>query len=412
LSKSAGISRVSRILDAVREVGAERLKFIGVITGGHFFIHWFQQFYPVVLPSIKAGLGLNDVQVGALNSARNFTQGTLDLPSGMLADAAVRHRGLILASALASMGAAYFLMGIAPAFFWALVASGLVGLGTALRHPAASASLSNRFPERRATALAVHGMGATIGDTLTPLGAGLLLVAFHWESVLALQLVPALILGYLVWHGLAGFFSGSESRPWRAAELREVYDLAKNGLFLGICLATAFLQMGRVTVGTFLPIYIQEHLGYSPAGLGVYFALLHAMGTFSQPILGHLSDRFGRKAVLLPSFIALGILFFLLAIAAPGVPLAIVVSAIGLFFYTLINVTSAATMDVAGANIQASSFGLASLVTQIVVFPTPMIAGYMIGVYGILSVFWISGIFLLLGAATLVPLRLYRGSGK
>ena len=55
------------------------MRLLGVLTGGHFFIHWFQQMFPVVLPSIKAGLGLNDVQVGALNSARQFTQGTLDL---------------------------------------------------------------------------------------------------------------------------------------------------------------------------------------------------------------------------------------------------------------------------------------------------------------------------------------------
>ena len=400
------------LLGAIREVGTERLKFLAVITGGHFFIHWYQQLYPVVIPSIKAGLGLNDVQVGALNSARQLIQGTLDFPTGMLADALVRHRGLILASALACMGSAYFLMGIAQAFFWALLGSGLVGLGTALWHPAASASLSNRFPERRATALSVHGMGATIGDTVTPLVAGVLLVAFHWESVLALQLVPSLILAFLVWRSLAGFFAGSESRPWRAAELRQVYDLAKNRLFLGIALATAFLQMGRVTVITFLPIYVQEDLGYSPFGLGVYIALLHAMGTISQPIMGHLSDRFGRKAVMLPSFIALGILFFLLALAPPGVPLAIVVSAIGLFFYTLINVSNAATMDVAGSNIQASSFGLSSLVTQIIVFPTPIAVGYLIGVYGMLSAFWLSGIFLILGALVLAPLRLYRGTGK
>ncbi|HEY2987062.1 MAG TPA: MFS transporter [Candidatus Binatia bacterium] len=403
------MSKAASLTGAIREVGAERLKFIGVITGGHFFIHWFQQLYPVVLPSIKAGLGLNDVQVGALNSARQLIQGTLDLPMGMLADALVRHRGLILASALVSMGAAYFLMGIWPVFFWALLASGLVGLGTALWHPAASASLSNRFPERRATALSVHGMGATIGDTATPLLAGVLLVAFRWESVLTLQLVPALILAYLVWRGLAGFFAGAESRPWRAAELREVYDLAKNPTFLGICLATAFLQMGRVTVITFLPIYVQEDLGYSPFGLGVYIALLHAMGTLSQPIMGHLSDRLGRKAVMLPSFIALGALFFLLALAAPGVPLGIVVGAIGLFFYTLINVSNAATMDVAGSHIQASSFGLSSLMSQIIVFPIPIFVGYLIGIYGRVSAFWISGIFLLTGALVLIPLRLYKG---
>ncbi len=405
------MSKTAGVIGSIREIGAERLKFLGVITGGHFFIHWFQQLYPVVIPSIKSGLGLDDVQVGALNSARQFAQGTLDLPLGMLSDAMVRHRGLILASALASMGAAYFLMGVAPSLFWALVASGLVGLGTSLWHPAASASLSNRFPERRATALAVHGMGATIGDTLTPIAAGALLVAFRWNSVLALQLLPALLLGYLLWRAIAGFFAGAETRPWRAAELREVYDLARNKLFLGICLATAFLQMGRVTVMTFLPIYIQENLGYSPFGLGVYIGLMHAMGTVSQPVMGFLSDRFGRKAVLLPSFITLGVLFFLLAVAAPGVQLGLVIVAIGLFFYTLINVTNAATMDVAGANIQASSFGLGSLVSQIIVFPIPIGAGYLVGIYGMVSAFWLSGIFLILGAATLVPLKLYRGTG-
>ncbi len=403
---------MSRAAGAIRGVGAERLKFLGVITGGHFFIHWFQQLFPVVVPSIKAGLGLDDVQVGALNSARQFTQGTLDLPVGMLSDALVRHRALILASALASMGAAYYLIGAAPSLLWALAGAGLVGLGTSLWHPAAAASLSNKFPERRATALSVHGMGATVSDTLTPLGVGLLLVALPWQTVLRLQLVPALVLGFFVWRGLAVFFAGAEPRPWRAADFREVYELGKNRLFLGVCAATALLQMGRLSVITFLPIYIQEHLGYSPFGLGVYIALLHAMGTVSQPVLGHLSDRYGRKAVMLPSYVALGILFLLLAVAAPGVQLGLVGGAIGLFFYTLINIANAATMDVAGDNIQGSSFGLSSLVNQVVVFPTPLCAGYLVERYGILTAFWAAGIFMLAGAATLVPLRLYKGNRK
>src|SRR3990167_302847 len=106
----ATLTKLKISLASIRGLGAGRLKLLSVLTVGHVFIHWFQQFYPVVLPSIKAGLGLNDVQVGALNSARQFTQGTLDLPLGMLSDAMAHHRGLILASALASMGAAYFLM--------------------------------------------------------------------------------------------------------------------------------------------------------------------------------------------------------------------------------------------------------------------------------------------------------------
>lgn len=399
-------------LRSIRGFGSERLRLLGFLTGGHFFIHWFQQLFPVVLPSLKAGLGLNDVEVGALNSARQLTNGTLDLPSGILADSMVRYRGLILGLAIASMGTAYFLMGAAPFFVWAVLGSGLVGLGTALWHPAAAASLSNRFPEHRATVLAIHGMGATVSDTLTPLGVGFLLVIFSWDSFLRFQVLPALILGFLIWRGMRGLFTEGDSGSWRSAQIREIADLAKTPVFLGICISTSLLQMGRLVVITFLPIYLQEHLRYSPVGLGFHIALLHAMGTFSQPVLGFLSDRFGRKAVLVPSFMVLGVLFLLLAVAVPGFQLALVISAIGLFFYTLMNVINAAVMDVAGAKIHASSYGLTSLLTQIAVFPTPIVVGFMIGKFGMGSAFLSAGGLVILGGLILAPFSLYRGSAR
>jgi predicted MFS family arabinose efflux permease len=269
--------------------------------------------------------------------------------------------------------------------------------------------LSNRFPEHRATALAIHGMGATVGDTLTPLGVGFLLVTFPWEIVLEFQIVPAVLLGFLIWRGLAGLFLDSDSPPSRSAQIREIVDLARNPVFIWVSVATGLLQMGRLVIMTFLPIYLQEHLRYSPFVLGIYIALLHAMGTVSQPVLGFLSDRFGRKAVLFPSYVTLGLLFVLLAAAAPGVQLGLVIIAIGLFFYTLMNIINATVMDVAGSQIQASSYGLTSLVTQVVVFPTPMMAGFLISQYGMDSAFVLSGVLVILGGFVLLPLRLYGG---
>jgi len=404
------ITWMRNFLIPIRELGSENLKLLSVITGGHFAIHWFQQLFPVLLPSVKAGLGLNDVQVGALTSARQLAQGTLNLPSGLLADSLVRHRALIMASSLVIMGLAYLLFGKAPAFVWTLFAAGLVGLGSALWHPAAAATLSNRFPERRATALSVHGMGATSSDTITPLVMGVLLVTFPWQEVLALQIVPAILVGFLVLHGLRGIFTGAGSQASRSAQIREIGELARNPVFLTISAARGLTQMGRLVVLTFLPIYLQEHLGYSPFILGVHIMLLHAMGTISQPILGFLSDRFGRKAVLLPSFITLGLLFLLLAVAAAGIQLGLVITVIGVFFYTLMNITNAAVMDVAGSKIQATSYGLTSVLTQLFVFPTPILAGYLIGSYGIHSAFFLAGAFLLLAGLVISPLKLYRGS--
>lgn len=397
-------------LASLQELGAGRLKLLAVVTGGHFGIHWFQQLFPVILPSLKSQLGLSDVQVGALSSVRQLINGAMDLPCGILADSLARRRAPLLASALLAMGVGYSLMGIVPVFVLLLFASGLIGLGTSLWHPAAAASLSNSFPERRATALSVHGMGATVSDTVTPLIAGLALVSVSWTSFLAVQILPSLIIALLVWGGLRRQFGQANSPVALSMHLRGMMALAKNSTFLGITLATSFMQMGRVIVITFLPIYLQEHLSYSPLALGVYIALLHAMGTISQPIMGHLSDRFGRKAVLFPSFITLGLLFALLAVAAPGIPLGLIVGAIGLFFYTLLNITVAATMDVAGSELQATTYGLSSLLMQIATSPTPMAAGWLIGIYGIHSSFLVAAAATIVGALLLLPLKLFRGT--
>ncbi|MGH7846897.1 MAG: MFS transporter [Candidatus Binatia bacterium] len=397
-------------LTSIRALGAERLWLLGALTGGHFIIHWFQQFFPVLLPSIKSGLGLSNVEVGALTSAQQLVMGVAQMPLGMFADSRVRHRATILALSLVSMGFAYFLLG-SSIFVWALLGSGLIGLGTALWHPAAAASLSNRFPERRATALSIHGTGATLSDTITPFCVGFLLTNFPWQGVTQVQLVPGLFFSFVIWRALRGVFTDASSQPGRAStQARDVVSLLKNPAFVGVAAATGLLQMGRLVILTFLPIYLQEDLQYTPAALGVFVALMHVMGTVSQPILGLLSDSFGRKAVLLPSCLMLGFFFALLAVVQPGVQLGLVIVAIGLFFYTLFNIMNAAVMDVGGANIQASTYGLTILITQLAVIPTPMLTGYLIGWLGIKSAFVLAGVFLFIGGGVVAPLKLYTGT--
>jgi hypothetical protein len=50
------------------------------------------------------------------------------------------------------------------------------------------------------------------------------------------------------------------------------------------------------------------------------------------------------------------------------------------------------------------------LITQLVVIPTPMITGYLIGEWGIKFSFVLAGVFLFLAGLVLAPLKLYRGS--
>ena len=194
-------------------MGRERLVFLWLVTGGHTAIHWFQTMFAVVLPSVTQGLGLNEIQTGYLQSARQLTSGTMNLPAGILADSFARSRAVILASALLFMGARVLLLrgGVRPGRSHGRPA--LIGLGTAAWHPPAMGALSARFPERRATALSIHGMGATVSDTLTPLAVGALLVVVFWRDFLHAQLLAGIAAAVLVWFGLARQFTQPAARP-------------------------------------------------------------------------------------------------------------------------------------------------------------------------------------------------------
>jgi sugar phosphate permease len=220
------------------------------------------------------------------------------------------------------------------------------------------------------------------------------------------------LAGLLVWRGLASHFRDVTARPSSADLVRDFRAILVHPVFLAISLAQGLMMMARQVILTFLPLYIQIRLGRGAFELGLYIAMLHAVGTVSQPVLGLLSDRIGRKAVLVPSFAILAVLYLLLAVAPPGWPLAALVLAIGVFFYTLTNVTGAAVFDAAGKNIQASAMGLASLVTQVIVLPAPVLAGWMVQRWGYGSAFVLAAAFMLLGLAVMLPLRLYQGTAR
>lgn len=396
-------TRMWQVLGGLRQLGSGRMSLLVMLTGGHTAIHWFQQLFPVILPEIKADFRLNDLQVGSLATAREAVSGTLALPSGVLADTYRRQMAVILAASLACSGLAYWLIGVAPAYRWVIAAMALVGVATALWHPAANASLSMRFPERRGTALAVHGVGASIGDTVGPLTVGALLLLLSWRPLLQLHLIPALILTVILWRGLGAVYSQEGPRPSFRAYCQDVQVLLGQPNVIAYIISSGLMGMGRLSVLTFLPIYLREQLGYSAFLLGFHVMLLYVMGMVSQPLMGLLSDRFGRRAVLVPGMACLGLLYFALALAGSGLQVGFVIAAMGLFFYGLGNITMAGVMDVAGAGVQATSWGLMSVLSHLLSMPSPMLAGFLVSEFGVKSAFlYASAISVLAGVVLLL----------
>lgn len=387
---------------------SQRRFLLASLIFGHTIIHWYQQLFPVILPGIKDSLGLNDIQVGTLTAVREAAGGFLIMPSGYLADSFAKYRPFMLAFALASSGVAYFLVGLSFSYLWILPGIAMIGLASAAWHPASVGSLSARFPDRRGTALALHGVGASIGDTISPICIGALLLVVGWQTLMQYHLLPALVLAFILWRSLGSHYRDAGPGPSLKDYMSGIKDMIRERSVMAIMVAGIFMSMGRLSVLTFLPIYLTEDLHYSTLGLGFYLMLLYLMGTVSQPVMGIVSDKFGRKVVLLPAYAILGALYLLVPATSSGFQLGLVIGAMGLFFYGTGNIATAAVMDLSSSQVQGSTMSVMSVFRHVFTLPSPVIAGVIVTAWGTEAAFLYAGALLLLGALVIAAIKLPR----
>ncbi|MCS7206978.1 MAG: MFS transporter [Dehalococcoidia bacterium] len=391
-------------------LGAGRVFLLGGLTLGHAIIHWYQQSFVILLPEIKRTLGLDPVQVGALSSVRAISGGAANLPAGFISDLFRRQGALVLAVSMAWIGLAYLLVGIAPTYALLLPAVALVGMGGAIWHPPAIGLLSRRWADRRGFAVAVHGVGGSIGDTLAPLAVGILLLVFFWRNLLHFYAIPAVVLALGVWWFLRSAYQEGGERPTLRGYFGAAGKVLTNKVILVLLVVAGVRAMGQQAILTFLPIYLREDFQYSSAFAGLMLSVLTLMGIASQPALGWLSDRFGRKAVLVPGLALLALFALLLAWARPGWELVSVVVILGLFFYALQATILAAAMDATAQGAEATSVSLIFGGTFIFSSVSPVIAGAVAKAWGITSVFYYAAALYVLCVVLTLPLRLRRGT--
>ena len=400
----------SAIRSTLAGLGRSRSGFLAWVTGGHIVVHWYVAVFALALPYLKEELGLTPVEVGAITTVQMGVASGLLLVSGYVADT-FRSRGrLILVLSIVVFGLGYLMLGALESYGWALVAAGLVGLAIALWHPSAMGSLSIKFPDRRGMALSVHGVGASVGDSLGPLVIGAVILAVDWRLAFQIHLAPALLFAVVLWLGLktsqqTSDESGEPPRPRFADYVRGVRAIFTNGQAVAVLSSTALANMARLAILAFLSVYLGETLGFSSFKLGLYLSFLYVLGIFSQPVMGLVSDRVGRKAVLVPSFGLMALLYLAIAYSGGGVLLGVVLCALGMFFYAILNITQTAIMDVADESVQASTMGVMGLTSQPFVLGSPVLAGYLVGRFGIETAFIYAAAAGALATIIMLPVR-------
>ena len=385
---------------AVSEGAAQGRSFreVWLITLGHSLTHWYPATFYLLLPIIAKELGLSFAQIGLIMTCQYVASAIANVPGGILVDT-VGRKGVLMALSLFWVGFPYLLMGFSQGYAMLLGCVALVGFGNSLWHPSAMPTLARRFPEKKGLVLSLHGMGGNVGDALAPIVIGGLLTVLTWREGVVVNVLPGLVMSLL----LLGFLrtlsvesSGKMGQgDGRVQPLREYFRgvpaLLKNRNLILLTTSSAFRSMTQNALLTFLPVYLAYEMGYSPLWVGAGMFALQAAGFSASPIAGHLSDRMGRRGIMMSSMAMTAVVLAFMAVAGKSPAFIALVAILGFFLYAIRPVMQAWLLETTPKNMGGTSIGILFAAQALGSSLAPLAGGIIADRYGLPATFWFLG---------------------
>jgi FSR family fosmidomycin resistance protein-like MFS transporter len=365
---------------------------VWLISAGHLMTHWYPSTFYLLLPLIGRDLGLSFGQIGAILTVQFAAGAISNIPGGMAVDA-IGRKGVLMAVALAWVGLPYLAMGFSHSYWMLLVCAALVGIGNNIWHPTAIPLLARDFPQRRGLVVSIHAMGGNLGDAIAPLVVGGLLTLFTWRDVVLMNVVPGLIASALLLLAL-GRQDDDRLEPGRGAKLRNteafaaLRSLLANRTVLMLSLGSAVRAMTAMTLLAFLPVFLSDEMHYPPAWVGGCLFALQAAGFAAAPIAGHLSDRAGRRSVIMSSMAMSAVVLLFMAFAGRSSAFVLLIAFLGFFLFAIRAVLQAWLLDATPRHLGGTSIGILFGAQAVGAAIGPIIGGMLADRYGIIATFY------------------------
>jgi FSR family fosmidomycin resistance protein-like MFS transporter len=383
---------------------------VTLVSVAHAFSHAYGALLPLIVPFFLTDLQLTYTQIGLIFSLSNLVWSPLQLGFGVLG----RYCSRKLILGLGHLGQGASIIGTSMVYgFGDLLSWRIIGrIADAPQHPIGNALISQSFrADRRGLALAINAAGSNLGTVAVPLIGGFLIATLGWRSTLVLFGLPGILIGALL-IGLLEENRGTNRQTPGAAKLgAEVWALLKQRDALLLLTSHVVGAGGRgLGVATiYVPLYLSQTLHVDEVQLGILLTIMMVGSVVGPLIAGPLSDRMGRKPVLLGDY-AIACLSFagLLAIGGSPWALPIVLTVTGIAVYSEGALMQTALADVADKTSMDMLFGLYFTVGSAIGAPWAFLIGALVDGYGFAAAFAAMAASQVLAALVLLPVRLRR----
>ena len=348
------------------------------------------------LPLFARALGAPPSLIGWAVMASTVPGILISLPAGLLRDR-LGARPLLVA-ALFVFATAPFLYLLVRTIGELAIVRFYHGFATAIFGTVVGAEIVARYPQSRGHALGVYSAVSTVGRSLAPFLGGALISAAGFPGVYigcAVAGVLALALGLRVTtdhpaEPVASPGPAASSRTHAAAVLADRVVLTTS-----LVEALQYLVFGSVEA--FLAIYA-AHRGWPAWTIGVLLGTQLGIVVLFKPRLGALSDRFGRRALILTGLTVDMLAVAALPFTARFPALLAINAAFGAGFAATTAATGALVADRARSGGFGASMGVLRTIMDIGQATGPVLTGILIGVGGYRLAFLTLAALLALGA--------------
>ena len=367
----------------------ENVKPLSIVSAGHGVTHWVNGIFIVLLPFIAQDLSLTYTTTGSMVTVFFIAAVAVTIISGPVIDISKKY---ILAQFLCLISGALALLLMSGATSTLILATAAVFIGICVSgwHTPSIPYLSLLYNKNRGLALSIHTVGASLGDGIAPPIAGLIMLVLSWQQTSLLLAIPVAIMGFYVLRSLPQIRADQDTEDNSSGKYNYwegLKGLLSNKDMLILCILAGLWSMTQNGLVVFLPLYLVGEMQSSPVLVGFALFSIQLGAVFGGPIVGTLSDRVGRRPVVIYSLIVSAIVLIIIPLLENIYLFILMSSLAGCSLYSIRPVIHSWTMDISAGQTSGSAISMLFTAQAALTGLIPIIGGLTADIFGLKLVF-------------------------
>ena len=331
-----------------------------------------------VLPLFAQHLGASPGEIGWIVIASTIPGILISFPAGAIADFFGKRRVIIASLVVFATAPLLYLPVTDP---WQLMAVRFYhGFATAIFGTVATAAIAERYPDRRGAMLSTYSSITIVGRTIAPFLGGFLISTASFHSVFVACAVSG-VIAFIVGAMLPREVVAGD----RQLAFPQFFAALRTVLQSRAIVATSLIEAGQYLVygaiEAFLALYAVS-IGIPAWQVGIILGVQLVSVVAIKPVMGVLSDRVGRQAIILPGLLLGTISVGLLPLGNDLFTLSLLSLLYGISFAAVTSSTSALVADLSKQGQFGASIGVLRTIMDVGQTIGPVLTGFVVGVWG------------------------------